>query len=149
MVLTDAEWAASEPLVEGCRPHAKVPPRNPRRTLEAIVWRHRDGATWRAIPAGLGPRWMAAQPFIRRSRLGAWRRLLGLAQARGIERGLAFVPRRHHGPRPRRGGGCSRKGGTSRARDAREALGRRSRGGHGTKACVVAGGAGAAPSPSR
>ena len=27
-MLTDAQWAVLEPLVEACRPHAKVPPSN-------------------------------------------------------------------------------------------------------------------------
>ncbi len=91
MVLTDERWAAPEPLVEACRPRAKVPPRHPRRTVEAIVWRCRNGARWRAVPAELGPWWMAAQTFIRRARLGVWERLLEEAQARGVELGMAFL----------------------------------------------------------
>ena len=91
MVLTDAQWAVLEPLIEACRPHAKVPPSNLRRTVEAIVWRCRNGAKWRAVPAELGPWWMAAQTFIRWARLGVWDRLLGLAQARGVELGMVFL----------------------------------------------------------
>jgi transposase len=91
MVLTDAQWAALEPLVEACRPRAKVPPSNLRRTVEAIIWRCRNGAKWRAIPAELGPWWMAAQTFIRWARLGVWERLLEEAQARGVELGMAFL----------------------------------------------------------
>jgi len=91
MVLTDERWAALEPLVEACRPRAKVPPSNLRRTVEAIIWRCRNGAKWRAIPAELGPWWMAAQTFIRWARLGVWERLLEAAQARGVELGMAFL----------------------------------------------------------
>ena len=91
MVLTDVQWALLEPLVEACRPHAKVPPSNLRRTVEAIVWRCRNGAKWRAVPAELGPWWMAAQTFIRWARLGVWERLLEAAQARGVELGMAFL----------------------------------------------------------
>ena len=91
MVLTDAQWAVLEPLVEACRPHAKVPPSNLRRTVEAIVWRCRNGARWRAIPAELGPWWMAAQTFIRWARLGVWDRLLEAAQARGVRLGMTFL----------------------------------------------------------
>jgi transposase len=91
MVLTNQQWAALEPLVEACRPKAKTPPRDLRRTIEAIIWRHRNGATWRNILAELGPWWMAAQLFIRWSRLGVWRRLLALAQERGIALGMAFL----------------------------------------------------------
>ena len=91
MVLTDGRWAALEPLVEACRPHAKVPPSSLRRTVEAIIWRCRNGAKWRSIPAELGPWWMAAQTFIRWARLGVWERLLEAAKARGVELGMAFL----------------------------------------------------------
>jgi transposase len=91
VVLTDAQWAVLEPLVEACRPHAKVPPSCLRRTVEAIVWRCQNGAKWRAIPAELGPWWKAAQIFIRWARLGVWDRLLDLAQERGVELGMAFL----------------------------------------------------------
>ena len=91
MVLTDGQWAVLEPLVEACRPHAKVPPSNLRRTVEAIIWRCRNGGEWRAVPAELGPWWMAAQTFIRWARLGVWERLLEAAQARGVELGMAFL----------------------------------------------------------
>src|SRR5256885_2086993 len=47
MVLTDERWAALAPLLEACRPKGKTPPRDLRRTVEAIVWRHADGAKWR------------------------------------------------------------------------------------------------------
>ena len=91
MVLTDAQWAVLEPLVEACRPHAKVPPRHLRRTIGAILWRHANGAKWRAVPAELGPWWMAAQTFIRWSRLGVWERLLALVQARRVQLGMTFL----------------------------------------------------------
>ena len=46
-MLTDAQWAELAPLVERCRPHAKVPPSNLRRTMSsAILWRHANGAKW-------------------------------------------------------------------------------------------------------
>jgi transposase len=91
MGLTDAQWAALAPLIEQCRPHAKVPPRHLRRTISAIIWRHDSGARWRALPTGLGPWWMAAQTFIRWARLGAWERLLGLVQERGVQLGMTFL----------------------------------------------------------
>ena len=91
MVLTDEQWAALGLLVEACRSRAKVPPSNLRRTVEAIVWRCRNGAKWRSIPAELGPWWMAAQTFIRWARLGLWERLLDLAKARGVELGMTFL----------------------------------------------------------
>ena len=91
MVLTDAQWVLLKPLVEACRPQAKVPPGNLRRTISAIIWRHTNGAKWRALPEEFGPWWMAAQTFIRWSRLGVWQRLLVMAQARGVELGMAFL----------------------------------------------------------
>jgi transposase len=91
VVLTDAQWAVLEPLVEACRPHAKVPPSDLRRTVEAILWRCTNGAKWRAVPVELGPWWKAAQIFIRWARLGVWDRLLGMAQERGVRLGMAFL----------------------------------------------------------
>src|SRR3954467_1557306 len=61
-VLTDAQWADLAPLIEQCRPPHKTEHVNLRRTIEAIVWRHDNGAKWRAIPPHLGPWWMAARP---------------------------------------------------------------------------------------
>ena len=90
-MLTDAQWTVLEPLVEACRPHAKVPPSDLRRTVSAILWRHENGAKWRALPAELGPWWMAAQTFIRWARLGVWERLLNLVQERGVQLGMTFL----------------------------------------------------------
>ena len=91
MTLTDAQRAVLKPLVEACRPHAKVPPRHLRRTISAILWRHANGAKWRSMFADLGPWWMAAQTFIRWSRLGVRERLLTLAQARGVQLSMTFL----------------------------------------------------------
>ena len=66
--------------------------KNLRRTIEAIVWRHENGAKWRSIPPHLGPWWMAAQTFNRWSHHGVWERLLEQAQQRkGIKLGMAFL----------------------------------------------------------
>jgi transposase len=91
MMLTDAQWTMLEPLVEACRLHAKVPPSDLRRTVSAILWRHENGAKWRALPAELGPWWMAAQTFIRWARLGVWERLLNLVQERGVQLKMTFL----------------------------------------------------------
>jgi transposase len=91
-VLTDAQWGQFAPLVEACRPRGKTPPQDLRRTLEAIIWRHENGAKWRSIPPELGPWWRAAQLFIRWSRMGVWERLLELAQERGgVRTGMTFL----------------------------------------------------------
>ncbi len=90
-MLTDTQWMVLEPLIEACRPAAKVPPRHLRRTISAIVWRHDNGAKWRAVPDELGPWWMAAQTFIRWSRLGVWERLLTSVQEQGVQLGMTFL----------------------------------------------------------
>src|SRR3982751_2858202 len=90
-MLADTQWMGLEPLIEACRPKGKTPPKDLRRTLSAIVWRHENGAKWRAIPADLGPWSRAAQTFIRWARLGVWERLLLLAQERGVQLGMTFL----------------------------------------------------------
>ena len=86
-MLADAQSMRLEPLIEACRPKGKTPPHDLRRTLSAILWRHENGAKWRAVPAELGPWSRAAQTFIRWARLGVWERLLLLAQERGANSG--------------------------------------------------------------
>src|ERR687897_743065 len=90
-MLSDEQWALLEPLVEACRPKGKTPPQDLRRTLSAILWRHQNGAKWRAVPEELGPWWRAAQIFIRWERAGVWERLLNLVQERGIQLGMVFL----------------------------------------------------------
>jgi transposase len=120
-VLTDAQWAALAPLIEACRPPHKTAHKDLRRTIEAILWRHQNGAKWRAIPPQLGPWWMAAQTFIRWSHHGVWERLLSLAQAHGdVQRSLVFLDgtsirahakaagARKRGPRQQRATGARR-----------------------------------------
>src|SRR3954454_13596099 len=90
-MLTNAQWMRLKPLIEACRPRGKTPPKDLRRTISAIVWRHQNGAKWRAIPADLGPWWRAAQTVIRWARLGVWERLLLLAQERRVQLGMTFL----------------------------------------------------------
>jgi transposase len=90
-MLSDGQWALLEPLIEACRPKGKTPPQDLRRTLSAILWRHENGAKWRAVPTELGPWWRAAQIFIRWAKAGVWERLLTLVQERGIALGMVFL----------------------------------------------------------
>ena len=90
-MLADTQWAELEPLIEACRPKGKTPPQDLRRTISAILWRHENGAKWRAIPEELGPWSRAAQMFIRWAHLGVWERLLLVAQGRGVQRGMTFL----------------------------------------------------------
>jgi len=59
--------------------------------VSAILWRHQNGAKWRAVPDKFGPWWRAAQVFFRWARLGVWERLLDLVQARDVWLGLVFL----------------------------------------------------------
>ena len=91
-VLSDAQWEALAPLIEACRPHHKTECDDLRRSIEAIIWRHRNGAPWRSIPPHLGPWWKAAQLFNRWRHHGVWERLLERAQERdGVKLGMAFL----------------------------------------------------------
>src|SRR3954462_12036063 len=144
-MLTDGAWMDLEPLIETCRPKGKTPPQDLRRTMSAIVWRHQNGAKWRAIPAELGPWSRAAQTFIRWAHLGPPGRV-GAAAAPGPRAWGSTrddVSGRHQHSGSPQGGGRGKKGANSKGRDEREALGR-SRGGSGTKACVIADGLGRA-----
>ena len=72
--MSDAQWDELGPLIEDCRPRGKTPPQDLRRTAEASLWRHQNGARWRAIPAELGPWRRAAEAFTRRAKHGVWER---------------------------------------------------------------------------
>ena len=90
-MLTDTQWAMLEPLIEACRPKGKTRPQDLRRTMAAILWRHQNGAKWRAVPSELGPWSRAAQTFICWARLGVWERLLALVQDKGVQLGMTFL----------------------------------------------------------
>ncbi len=116
-MLTDTQWGRLEPVIEACRPKGTTPPRDLRRTISAILWRHQTGAKWRAIPTDLGPWSRAAQTFIRWARLGVWERLLRLAQERGVQLGMTFLDgtsiRAHQ-----KAAGAARKGARQRTETA-------------------------------
>ena len=112
--MTDEEWAVLEPLINECRPPCKVPIKNLRHRIEGILWRHENGAKWRAMPAEYGPWWKPAQTFIDWSRLGVWERLLERVRARlGVALGMAFLDgtsiRAHQ-----KAAGAAKKGGVQR-----------------------------------
>src|SRR3954447_12632113 len=93
-----------------------------------------------ARPSSAGPRSGGGSGRLEGAR-GGGAAAGGGAGARG--RARHGVPRRDLDQGPPQGRGCAQKRGTSRERDRREALGR-SRGGFGTKACVIADGRGRA-----
>src|SRR3954470_14867889 len=75
MVLTDEQWVALKAALDAVRPGTGRPLRDERRTVEGVVWRPRNGARWRSVPAEYGPWWRPAQLHIRWSRTGVWARL--------------------------------------------------------------------------
>ena len=101
-----------------------------RRTVEAIVWRQRNGAEWRSVPAEFGPWWRAAQLHIRRSQGGVRERAFAaLRDAGRPELGEVFPDgtsvRAHHRAAGAKGGrdpklSVARAGATAR-RPARPA----------------------------
>ncbi|WP_344895986.1 IS5 family transposase [Streptosporangium longisporum] len=86
--LTDAQWAALEPLL----PAAKRPGRPSRWTkrqlIDGIRWRVRVGAPWRDVPECYGS-WQAVYSLFRRwQRSGTWRQIVCGLQAAGDAQGL-------------------------------------------------------------
>lgn len=68
-------------------------PKDLRRTMAAIFWRHQNGAKWRGVPEPFGPWWLAAQLFIRWARHGVLERLLDLARELGTSRQTIITAR--------------------------------------------------------
>lgn len=113
-VFSDDAWSVWEPLIEAVRPRGKTPPRDLRRTMSAIFWRHQNGAKWRAIPTELGPWWTAAQLFIRWAKAGVWQALFERVKDRDPALGMVFLDgtniRAHH-----KAAGAAKKGDTEDA----------------------------------
>ena len=85
MIISDERWTVLKPALDAARDRGQGgrPLAEERRTVEAIAWRMRNGARWRAVPAELGPWWKAAQLHIRWSRAGVWQRLFRLLRDAG------------------------------------------------------------------
>ena len=73
-VLSDAQWDALKDALDHARSGRGRPIQDERRTVEGVVWRHRNGATWRALPERFGPWHRAAALHVRWSNLGVWHR---------------------------------------------------------------------------
>lgn len=71
-ILSDDEWARLKAALEAVRSGTGRPFPDERRTVEAVIWRQRNGAKWRSLPPELGPWWKAAQLHIPWSRRGIW-----------------------------------------------------------------------------
>src|SRR4051794_39840412 len=83
MVLTDEKWSALKAALDAVRPGTGRPLADDRRTVEGVVWRLRNGARWRAVPAEYGPWWRPAQLHIRWSTAGGRGRLFAHLRAAG------------------------------------------------------------------
>jgi transposase len=60
-MLRGEEWARLKSALDAARSGTGRPFRDERRTVEAVIWRQRNGAKWRSIPPEL-------------SRMGIWER---------------------------------------------------------------------------
>ncbi|MET7751167.1 IS5 family transposase [Micromonospora sp. NPDC005367] len=86
--LTDAAWAALEPLL----PRGKKPGRplkwSKRQLIDGIRWRVRVGSPWRDVPECYGP-WQTVYGLFRRwQRAGVWQRIVTGLQTRADAAGL-------------------------------------------------------------
>lgn len=82
-VLTDDEWSALKDAPDAVRSRRRRPTMHERQTVEAVVWRARNGAKWRSLPPKFGPWARAAHLHLRRSRLGVWERAFDHARDAG------------------------------------------------------------------
>ena len=86
--LTDAQWAALEPLLPRGRKPGRPPKWSKRQLIDGIRWRVRVGAPWRDVPACYGP-WQTVYGLFRRwQRAGVWQRIVTGLQARADAAGL-------------------------------------------------------------
>lgn len=79
--LTDAQWAALEPLLPQPSRSGRPSLWSKRQLIDGIRWRVRTGAPWRDMPTMYGS-WAAAYGLFRRwQRAGVWLRVLVALQA--------------------------------------------------------------------
>ena len=82
-ILSDGEWWRLKAVLDVVRSGTGRPLEDERKTVEAVVWRQRNGAEWRAVPSELGPWWRAAQRHLRWSRAGVWERAFAVLRDAG------------------------------------------------------------------
>ena len=82
-ILSDGEWLRLKAALDEARSSTGRPLDEERKTVEAVIWRQRNGAKWRAVPSELGPWWRAAQLHIRWSRAGIWERAFAILRDAG------------------------------------------------------------------
>lgn len=75
-ILTERMWQRLAVLLPPERGHQGRPAKDNRRMLEAMLWRLRTGAPWRALSPEWGPWGTVYRRFERWSRAGIWQRVL-------------------------------------------------------------------------
>ena len=107
-LLTDAQWAFFESFVIESGPLRGRPPRNHRRTLDAVFWIARTGAPWRDLPEELGTWNSVHRQYRRWTASGLWDLMLeALAEGGGnaaVQMVDSTVIRAHHCAAGARGG---------------------------------------------
>ncbi len=83
--LTDAQWAILEPLLPKANPLGRPRKNDMRRVVDAILYRNRNGCTWRALPHDLPPWRSVYNDFIRWRDDGTWAALNDALRA-GVRR---------------------------------------------------------------
>jgi transposase len=79
--LSDAQWAALEPLLPKPKRSGRPSLFSKRQLIDGIRWRVRVGAPWRDVPVRYGS-WSAASGLFRRwQRTGVWAQILTALQA--------------------------------------------------------------------
>ncbi|MFF4779299.1 IS5 family transposase [Microtetraspora fusca] len=79
--LTDAQWAALEPLLPTPKRSGRPSLFSKRQLIDGIRWRMRVGAPWRDVPACYGS-WSAVYALFRRyQRDGTWQQIVTALQA--------------------------------------------------------------------
>jgi transposase len=86
--LTDAQWAALEPLLPPRRPATGRPNNDHRRVVEAMVWLARTGSPWRDLPGEYGSWKTVASRFYRWRQQGIFERLLAEVHDRVAQVGV-------------------------------------------------------------
>ena len=107
-LLTDKEWAFFKPFVIATGGLRGRPPRDHRRTLDAVFWIARTGAPWRDLPEELGNWNSVHRQFRRWTASGLWDLMLEASAEGGGNQAVQMVDstviRAHHCAAGARGG---------------------------------------------
>jgi putative transposase len=79
-MLTDGQWARLAPLLPGRAGTSGGRGRDNRQFVEAVLWRARNGARWRALPTERGNGHTTYTRFQRWAASGVWQRVFQAVQ---------------------------------------------------------------------